>query len=55
MNMIDINDIRSAVIVTGLVLFLALVRWAWARRRRSEFEAAAMLPFEGEPRENGHE
>ena len=49
--MIDINDIRSAVTVTGLVLFLALVRWAWALRRRSEFEAAAMLPFEGEPQE----
>jgi cytochrome c oxidase cbb3-type subunit IV len=51
----DINDIRSAVTVIGLVLFLALVRWAWAARRRSAFEAAAMLPFEGEPQEDSHE
>ena len=53
--MIDINDIRSAVTVTGLVLFLALVRWAWAARRRGAFEAAAMLPFEGERKEKGDE
>jgi cytochrome c oxidase cbb3-type subunit IV len=51
--MIDINDIRSAVTVAGLVLFLALVRWVWASRRRSAFDAAAQLPFEGE--EGRHE
>jgi cytochrome c oxidase cbb3-type subunit 4 len=44
----DINDIRSAVTVLGLALFLALVRWVWAARRRSAFDAAAMLPFEGD-------
>jgi cytochrome c oxidase cbb3-type subunit IV len=46
--MIDINDIRSAVTVAGLVLFLTLVRWVWAARRRSAFDAAAQLPFQGE-------
>ena len=51
----DINDIRSAVTVIGLVLFLALVRSVWAARRRSAFEAAAMLPFEGDARENSDE
>ena len=51
----DINDIRSIVTVLGLVLFLALVRWVWAARRRSAFEAAAMLPFEGERQENRDE
>ena len=44
----DINDIRSAVTATGLVLFIALVRWVWAARRRSAFDAAAMLPFQGD-------
>ena len=48
----DINDIRSAVTVLGLVLFLALVRWVWAARRRSAFDAAAMLPFAGESQAN---
>jgi cytochrome c oxidase cbb3-type subunit IV len=50
---VDINDIRSAVTVLGFVLFLALVRWAWAARRRDAFDAAAQLPFAGE--EDHHE
>ena len=41
----DITFMRAAVTVTGLVLFLALVVWAWSRRRRDDFEAAARLPF----------
>jgi cytochrome c oxidase cbb3-type subunit 4 len=53
--MMDLNDIRSVVTVTGLVLFLALVRWVWAARRRSAFDNAAMLPFEGERQENNDE
>ncbi len=40
----DINDIRSAVTVLGLVLFLALVRWvlgsAAAQRVRRGGDAA---------------
>ena len=51
----DINDIRSAVTVIGFVLFLALVRWVWAARRRSAFDAAALLPFAGEPQESHDE
>jgi cytochrome c oxidase cbb3-type subunit IV len=51
----DINDLRSAVTVIGLLLFLALVRWVWAGRRRSAFEAAALLPFEGERQETRDE
>jgi cytochrome c oxidase cbb3-type subunit IV len=46
----NLNDIRSAVTLLSFVLFLALVRWAWAARRRSAFDAAAMLPFEGDAR-----
>ncbi len=41
----DINLLRAAVTVTGLVLFLALVVWAWSRQRRADFDAAAHLPF----------
>jgi cytochrome c oxidase cbb3-type subunit IV len=51
---VDINDIRSAVTVAGLVLFLALVRWAWAARRRDAFDSAAQLPFQSEE-EHQHE
>jgi hypothetical protein len=49
----DINDIRVAVTVLSLVLFLALVVHTWSRRRRPEHEAAAMLPFAGEAGEAG--
>lgn len=49
----DINDLRSAVTVTGLLLFLALVVWAYGSRRRSAFDAAARLPFEGDAIDEG--
>jgi cytochrome c oxidase cbb3-type subunit 4 len=41
----DINDMRIAVTLVSMVLFIALVVHAWSRRRRAEYEAAAMLPF----------
>ena len=41
----DINDIRIAVTVLGLVLFLALIVHTWSRRRAGEHEEAALLPF----------
>jgi cbb3-type cytochrome oxidase subunit 3 len=49
----DVNDIRIAVTVSGLVLFIALVLHTWSRRRKAEHEAAAMLPFVGESGEPG--
>ena len=44
----DLNDIRAAVTLTSLVLFLALVVHTWSRRRHAEHEAAAALPFADE-------
>ena len=44
----DINDLRSAIVVIGLLLFLALVLWVYAGRRKSAFDAAAQLPWVGE-------
>jgi cytochrome c oxidase cbb3-type subunit 4 len=41
----DVNTIRVAVTVSGLVLFLALVLHTWSRARKAEHEAAALLPF----------
>jgi cytochrome c oxidase cbb3-type subunit 4 len=42
----DLNDIRSAVTVLSLLVFLGIVAWAWSSRRRAGFDAAARLPFE---------
>jgi cytochrome c oxidase cbb3-type subunit 4 len=44
----DINDLRSATTVVSLLLFVGLMAWTWRPRARSEHEAAARLPFEGE-------
>ncbi len=44
----DINDLRSAVTVLGLLLFLALVVWVYAGRRRRAFDEAAQLALNGE-------
>ena len=48
----DINSIRIAVTVSGLVLFIALVLHTWSRSRKAEHDAAAMLPFDGEAGES---
>lgn len=44
----DINDLRIAVTVISLVLFVMLIRYAWSRRRNAEYEEAALLPFSGD-------
>ena len=44
----DINDLRSAVTVIGLLLFVALVLSVYRSSRREAFDAAAQLPFAGE-------
>ncbi|MFG6464643.1 cbb3-type cytochrome oxidase subunit 3 [Roseateles sp. DXS20W] len=38
-----INELRIAVTVVSLAVFVGIVVWAW----RGRFEAAAALPFEG--------
>jgi len=41
----DVNDLRSAVTVVSLVLFLALVLFTWNRKRKAVYDEAAHLPF----------
>ena len=47
----DINDLRITVTLVSLVLFLALMAHTFSRRRKTDFDEAAMLPFreEAEP------
>jgi cytochrome c oxidase cbb3-type subunit IV len=42
----DINTLRSITTFVSLVVFLGIVWWAWSKRRASDFEEAANLPFE---------
>jgi cytochrome c oxidase cbb3-type subunit 4 len=41
----DLNDLRSAVTVFSLLIFVAIMVWTWQRKRRDAFEDAARLPF----------
>ena len=38
--------LRSVITVVWFVTFIGLCLWAWSRRRRADFEAAARLPFD---------
>ena len=46
----DINEMRSLITVIGLLCFLAIVFWAFSRKRGQDFSEAANLPF-NEPEE----
>ena len=41
----DINDLRSAVTVISLLIFVGIVVWAWSKRNKASFDEAAQLPF----------
>jgi cytochrome c oxidase cbb3-type subunit 4 len=41
----DVNDMRVAVMLIGLVLFVGICAWTWSSRRRAAFDEAARLPF----------
>jgi cytochrome c oxidase cbb3-type subunit 4 len=49
----DMNDLRSAVTLLSLLLFIALMVWVWRPGARRDHEAAARLPFDGEARDDG--
>jgi cytochrome c oxidase cbb3-type subunit 4 len=38
--------LRGAATVLAMLAFSAVVVWAWSRRRRDAFDAAARLPLE---------
>lgn len=44
----DIGVFRGLVTGALLGLFVWLVIWAWSRKRRGDFDAAARLPLEDE-------
>ena len=41
----DINTLRIAATVICFVTFVAILAWAYARRNKAFFEAAAQIPF----------
>ena len=51
---LDVNTLRIAVTVAGLVLFLLLVVHSYSKRRKAEHDEAAMLPFLDEQKKENH-
>jgi cytochrome c oxidase cbb3-type subunit 4 len=41
----DLNDVRAALTVLGLVGFIAIVVWAYSKGARKGFKEASELPF----------
>jgi cytochrome c oxidase cbb3-type subunit 4 len=48
MSALDLNLIRSMITVAAMVAFLGIVWWAWSAARKTRFDEAARLPFDGE-------
>ena len=46
--MVDINTLRSIFTIIIFVAFIAIWFWAWSKKRKTEFDEAANLPFEGD-------
>jgi cytochrome c oxidase cbb3-type subunit 4 len=44
----DINDIRAWQTTLLLISFIGIVIWAYSKRRKSQFDEAANLPFADE-------
>lgn len=41
----DVNDLRTVMLVLAFIAFAGIVAWAYSRRRKRDFEEAARLPF----------
>lgn len=42
----DINDLRVLVTVVSFAIFVGILVWTFSRKRRTDFEEAAQLPFD---------
>lgn len=41
----DLNFWRSAITLASFFIFIGIFLWAYAPKRRADFQEAAMLPF----------
>lgn len=42
----DINDVRGILTAITFIAFIGLWIFAWSKRRKSDYDASAMLPLE---------
>jgi cytochrome c oxidase cbb3-type subunit 4 len=53
--MFELNDLRIAVTLLSLFVFIGIVAWAMARGNRDRFAEAARLPFADEARDKAND
>ncbi len=46
----DIGTVRGLITLFLMLAFIGLVVWAYSARRKPDFDEAARLPFDEEPR-----
>ena len=45
----DIGTVRGLITLALFVAFIALVIWAWSKRRKADFDELARMPLEDDP------
>ncbi|MGI9245477.1 MAG: cbb3-type cytochrome oxidase subunit 3 [Steroidobacteraceae bacterium] len=45
----DVGTVRGLITLALLLAFVALVIWAWSKRRKAEFDELARMPLEDDP------
>jgi cytochrome c oxidase cbb3-type subunit IV len=46
---VDIGIVRGLVTLALLIAFVAVVIWAWSKRRKAAFDELARMPLEDDP------
>ena len=42
----DVNDLRAVTTVVSFAIFIGIMVWAFSRRNKEDFDAAAKLPLD---------
>jgi cytochrome c oxidase cbb3-type subunit 4 len=42
----DVNDLRIATTVVSFAIFIGILVWAFSKRNKEDFDAAAQLPLD---------
>ena len=45
----DLGTARGLITLALLIAFVALVVWAWSKRRKAEFDELSRMPLEDDP------
>ena len=44
----DLNVLRGALLIALIIGFVGIFIWAWSKKRKPDFDAAARMPLEND-------